>query len=100
MSMHEQQRRTKWLPSIRCFEDEEAVVREKAYDCGKSTGQFMLAAALGRRTQSKVDAHILNELRRLGGLQKHLFKEGGGRHSKEYAELLAELKAAIARLSK
>ena len=98
MSMTEQ-RRTKWLPSVRCFEHEEAV-REKAYDCGKSTGQFMLAAALGRRTQSKIDSHILNELRRLAGLQKHLFKESGGKHSKEYAEILVEVKAAIVRLSK
>ncbi len=99
MSMNEQ-RRTKWLPSVRCFEHEEAAVREKAYDCGKSTGQFMLAAALGRRTQSKIDSHILNELRRLAGLQKHLFKESGGMHSKEYAEILVEVKAAILRLSK
>ncbi|RMO08916.1 hypothetical protein ALQ48_200072 [Pseudomonas coronafaciens pv. zizaniae] len=38
MSINDQQRRTKWLPSIRCFGHEEAVVREKAYDCGKSTG--------------------------------------------------------------
>ncbi|WP_397386979.1 plasmid mobilization protein [Pseudomonas caricapapayae] len=64
-----EQRRTKWLPSVRCFEHEETAVREKAYDCGKSTGQFMLAAALGRRTQSKIDSHILNKFRRLAGLQ-------------------------------
>lgn len=77
MSMNEQ-RRTKWLPSVRCFEHEEAAVREKAYDCGISTWQFMLAAALGRRTQSKIDSHILKKFRRLAGLQKHLFKESGG----------------------
>jgi hypothetical protein len=98
MSTSENRKRTATLPPIRCFEDEEAIVREKAYDCGQSVGQFMLAAALGRRTRSKVEGHILNELRRLGGLQKHLFNEGGGRLSQEYAQVLVELKAAISRI--
>ncbi|WP_080337065.1 plasmid mobilization protein MobA [Burkholderia pseudomallei] len=86
------------LPPIRCYEDEEALVRERARDCGMSVGQFVLAAALGRRTRTKIEAHILNELRRLGGLQKHLFNEGGGMLSKEYAAILVELRGAIARI--
>ncbi|VBC99309.1 mobilization protein MobB [Burkholderia pseudomallei] len=63
-----------------------------------SVGEFVLAAALGRRTRSKIDAHIINELRRLGGLQKHLFNEGRGVLSKEYAAVLVELKQAILRI--
>lgn len=63
-----------------------------------SVGQFVLAAALGRRTRTKIEAHILNELRRLGGLQKHLFNEGGGVLSKEYAAILVEIREAIARI--
>jgi hypothetical protein len=61
-----------------------------------SVGQFVLAAALGRRTRTKIETHILNELRRLGGLQKHLFNDGGGMLSKEYAAILVELREAIA----
>lgn len=98
MSTSEQRRRTGRLPPIRCFEDEEEIVRQKAHDCGQSVGQFMLATALNRRTRSKVDGHILNELRRLGGLQKHLYNESGGRHSNELAEILVELKQAIIRI--
>jgi len=86
------------LPPIRCYEDEEASVREKARDCGMSVGQFVLAAALGRRTRTKIDKHILNELRRLGGLQKHLFNEGSGVLSKEYAAILVKIREAIARI--
>ncbi|CAJ4589185.1 hypothetical protein FEP90_05636 [Burkholderia multivorans] len=74
------------------------MVRERARDCGMSVGQFVLAAALGRRTRTKIEAHILNELRRLGGLQKHLFNEGGGMLSKEYAAILVEIREAIARI--
>ncbi|KIX44648.1 hypothetical protein SY87_19470 [Burkholderia pseudomallei] len=98
MSTSEQRRRTGTLPPIRCYADEEALVRERARDCGMSVGQFVLAAALGRRTRTKIEAHILNELRRLGGLQKHLFNEGGGMLSKEYAAILVELREAIARI--
>ena len=98
MSNSEQRRRTGRLPPVRCFEDEEALVREKASDCNMSIGQFMLNAALGRRTRSKVDSHVLNELRRLGGLQKHLFNEGGGALSKEYAAILVAIRDAIARI--
>lgn len=98
MSHSEQRRRTGWLPAIRCFEEEEALVREKAHDSGISIGQFMLAAALKRQTRSRIDAHIINELRRLGGLQKHLFSQGNGALSREYANVLVEIADAIKRI--
>lgn len=98
MSRSEQRRRTGWLPAIRCFEDEEALVREKAQDCGMSVGQFMLTATLKRKTRSRIDSHIINELRRLGGLQKHLFTEGSGVFSKEYTNVLVEITATIKRI--
>ncbi|MCQ4313896.1 mobilization protein [Pseudomonas stutzeri] len=98
MSRSEQRRRTGWLPAIRCFEEEEALVREKAHDSGMSIGQFMLAAALKRQTRSRIDAHIINELRRLGGLQKYLFRQGDGVHSREYANVLVEIADAIKRI--
>lgn len=98
MSDSEQRRRTGRLPPVRCFEEEEKIVRAKAHDCAMSIGQFMLSAALGRKTMSKTDQHIVNELRKLGGLQKHLFKEGGGLLSKEYSSVLVEIQAAIKRI--
>jgi len=45
MRRSEQRRRTGWLPEIRSFEEEEALVREKAHDSRMSVGQFALAAA-------------------------------------------------------
>jgi len=98
MSNSEQRRRTGTLPPIRCFEYEETLVREKAADCKKSVGQFLLDAALKRQTRSKVESQIINELRRLGGLQKHLFNQEGGAHSKEYAQVLVAIREAIARV--
>ncbi|MBL2086522.1 mobilization protein, partial [Klebsiella pneumoniae] len=46
----------------------------------------------------QTDHKLINELSRLGGLQKHLFKEGNGVGSKEYAEILQAIKAAIFRI--
>ncbi|ACD58539.1 hypothetical protein [Xanthomonas oryzae] len=40
-----------------------------------SVGQFVLAAALGRRTRTKIETHILNELRRLGGFPRSRLAE-------------------------
>ncbi|MEB0222271.1 plasmid mobilization protein MobA [Pseudomonas sp. AB12(2023)] len=99
MSDSEQRRRTGRLAPVRCFEEEEAIVREKAADCGMSVGQFMLSAALGRKTISKVDKHIINELRKLGGLQKHIFTESGGVLSKEFSQVLVDIREAIQRIA-
>jgi hypothetical protein len=55
-------------------------------------------AALGRKIAPQTDHKLINELSRLGGLQKHLFKEGNGVGSKEYAEILQAIKAAIFRI--
>ncbi|AVE06492.1 mobilization protein [Pseudomonas palleroniana] len=98
MSLSEQRRRTGWLPAIRCFEEEEALVREKTHDSGMSVGQFVLAAALKRQTRSKIDSHVINELRRLGGLQKHLFRQSDGALSREHSNVLVEITDAIKRI--
>lgn len=95
MSKSENRNRTALLPSIRCFPEEKEVVRIKAEAAGLSIGAFMLRSALGRRIDTKCDTELIMELRRLGGLQKHLFKEGGGMLSKEYSEVLVAIQKAI-----
>ena len=98
MSKSENRRKTALLPSIRCTPDEKETVRQKAEEAGLSIGAFMLKAALGRKIAPQTDHKLINELSRLGGLQKHLFMEGKGVGSKEYAEILQALKAAILRV--
>ncbi|KPC19469.1 Mobilization protein MobB [Pseudomonas syringae pv. maculicola str. M6] len=78
-------------------------IKEKAIDSGVSISEFLRCAALKRKTRSTVDSQVINELRRLGGLQKHLFAEGGGHTagghvSKEYGEILVNIKRAIQRI--
>ncbi|EAQ4528376.1 mobilization protein, partial [Salmonella enterica] len=43
---------------------------------------------------------MIMELRRLGGLQKHLFKEGNGVLSKEYSQVLVALQKALLRVGR
>ena len=84
---------------LRCTREEKAALKLKADECGMPVGPYMVSVALGRKTKSKINDHMVNELRRLGGLQKHLFTEGGGAMSKQYAGILVELQAAIAKVS-
>jgi hypothetical protein len=99
MSTSEKRQRTAWVPPTRCFPEEKNLIAQKAADCSMSVGQYMVAFALGRPNRSKVDSIIINELRRLGGLQKHFFVEGQGGLSREYADILDEIKQAIMRVA-
>ncbi|MGP2980544.1 plasmid mobilization protein MobA [Serratia nevei] len=99
MSKSERRNRTALLPSIRCFPEEKSVIQEKATAAGLSIGAYMLKCSLGRRIDARCDVELINELRRLGGLQKHLFNEGKGNvsdaFSKQYSDVLIAIKKAI-----
>jgi hypothetical protein len=82
----------------RCLPAEADVIREKSMDSGVTVSEFLRCAALGRKTRSTIDSQVINELRRLGGLQKHLFNESGGAHSKEFSDILIAIKEAILRI--
>ena len=97
MSSSENRKRVVNL-KVRCLPDEADVIRDKALDSGCSVSEFMRCAALGRKTRSTIDSQIINELRRLGGLQKHLYTESGGAHSKEFSAILVTIKDAIERI--
>ena len=84
---------------LRCDAAEKEALRQKAADCGMSLSMFILEAACGRTIRSRVDDQVINELRRLGGLQKYLFKEGGGQLSKEYSDVLLAIQSAIVRIA-
>jgi len=97
MSSSESRKRVVNLKT-RCLPEEAEEIRSKAIDSGVTVSEFLRCAALGRKTRSTIDSQVINELRRLGGLQKHLFSEGKGVHSKEYAEILKSIKEAILRI--
>ncbi len=93
----EQRKKTVSL-KVRLEPSESDSIREKARDAGVTVSEFFRAAALGRKTRSTVDAQVINELRRLGGLQKKIHNDTGGSFSKETAAILVEIKGAIGRI--
>lgn len=98
MSKSEKRNRTALLPSVRCLPEEKEAIQEKAKAAGLSLGEFLRRSALGRRIDAQCDTDMIMELRRLGGLQKHLFKEGNGVLSKEYSQVLVALQKALLRV--
>jgi len=100
MSRSESRKRTKNIP-VRWTPEELDEVMDKAAMANATFAEFVRASALGKRVVGKSDRQLINELRRLGGLQKHLAQQGGGRvgpWSREYALLLREIYEAIKRL--
>lgn len=98
MSKSEKRQRTVAL-AVRLTPDEAEAIKTKAMDSGVPVSEFLRAAAIGRKTRSTLDSQVINELRRLGGLQKHLFTESDGKHSAEYAGVLLQIRDAVSRIS-
>ncbi|QUE78416.1 mobilization protein (plasmid) [Stutzerimonas stutzeri] len=97
MSSSETRVKTKHI-MVRVSPEEKETIEEQALDAGLTAPAFLRALGLNKRVTSKADKHLVNELRKLGGLQKHLFNEGRGVLSKEYAQILVEIQKAIARI--
>lgn len=69
-------------------------------DCSNMS-EYVRNVSLGYPVKSVVTHEAINELRRLGGLVKHLFIEGGREDpGGMYLETLHELQAAIRRLGR
>jgi len=98
--MSSEQRKKTVALAVRLAPEEAEAIREKARDGGVTVSEFFRAAALGRKTRSTIDAQVINELRRLGGLQKKIHNDTGGSYSKETADILRAIKDAIERLSR
>ena len=76
---------------LRVTPDEQSTIREQAELSGLSISEYARKRVLGFRVMSKSELNILRELRRLGGLLKHLHNESHGLYSSETAEALNAL---------
>lgn len=102
MSKSEKRNRTELLLGIRCLPDEKDAIKEKAKLAGLSVGEFLRRCALDRKISVRTDIKLMNELLRLGGLQKHLYNEMKTQMtpelSRQYSDVLVEIKKAIVAL--
>ncbi|MGP2816410.1 plasmid mobilization protein MobA [Serratia marcescens] len=84
---------------IRCTEDEADAIKGKAKVAGISTSELLRRSALNRKIMTRTDTRLMNELLRLGGLQKHLYTQMQDQMtqelSKQFSDVLVEVKKAI-----
>ena len=86
--------------NVRLTSAEKARLREDADLAGVSVSELVRRRYFGRPIVANADAVMLKELRRLGGLLKHVYRESGGAYSKETAATLAAIRVYIEKLSR
>ena len=85
--------------NVRLTTAEKAALKEAADLAGLSVSEYVRRRALGRAVLAQADAVTIKELRRLGGLVKHLHNETGGVYSRETAGALVALRGYIEQLA-
>ena len=85
---------------FRATEEELDIIRENAELAGLTNSEYVRRRALKIQVVAKVELHILSELKRLGGLIKHLYNESNGLYSIETAEALNALTSYIRALER
>ena len=93
---HEQR---KAITTVRLTKAEREFLASEADVCGLSVSSLIRGRSLGKRVTSKADLRVLAELRRLGGLLKHLHNETKGAYSALTSDCLREIAAYIRKLS-
>jgi hypothetical protein len=86
--------------NVRLTVTEKARLKEDADLAGLSMSELVRRRYFGRPIIANADIVMIKELRRLGGLLKHIHNESGGVYSKDTAGALADLKAYIGKLSR
>jgi hypothetical protein len=86
--------------NVRLTRTEKAKLKEDADLAALSMSELVRRRYFGRPIIADADAVMLKELRRIGGLLKHIHNESGGVYSKDTAGALVALKAYIGELSR
>jgi hypothetical protein len=81
--------------NVRLTSAEKAQLLEDAAIAGLTVSALSRRRMLGRRVVANVDAVMIRELRRLGGLLKHLHVESAGAYAEQTSDVLQALKTAI-----
>jgi len=84
--------------TVRFRSEELRKLLNQAEISGLNISELVRRRALGKRVVPIIDLKMLSELRRIGGLIKHLFNESNGLYQKKTLVLLNELHAAAIRV--
>lgn len=90
------ERENKGKPTgIRFTPAELAEVKQQAEAAGMSVGEYVRRRTLGKTVAAQVDLQTINELRRLGGLLKHVHNQSGGVYHQETASAIHAIVVAV-----
>lgn len=78
---------------LRLGYEEKKKLAETADIAGMTLSEFMRKSATGIQVVAETDIVMLRELRRIGGLLKHVHVSSGGAYSQQTAAALQELRA-------
>jgi hypothetical protein len=85
--------------TVRLTEAERDFLAAEADICGLPLSSLMRSRGLGKRVAAKSDLRVLAELRRMGGLLKHLHNETKGAYSSLTSDCLKEIAAYVRALN-
>lgn len=97
MDTQEKRKKTE-LIMVRVAPDDHETLRQRAQDACMTVPAYLLASALGRKTRSQADTHIIEELRRLGSQQRELARSASDAMCIQYSVVLVEIIGAMRRL--
>ncbi|WP_186080575.1 plasmid mobilization protein [Burkholderia gladioli] len=85
--------------AVRLTPDEKARLRDDAELAGVSVSELVRRRYFGRPIVANTDMVMVRELRRIGGLLKHIHNTTDGVYSRETAQALVEITGQIKKLS-
>lgn len=86
--------------AVRLTATEKEQLKEDADVAGLSVSELVRRRYFGRKISASTDQIMIRELRRLGGLLKHIHVESDGKYSKETAAVLGEIQNYLRSLKK
>ncbi|MBJ9698299.1 plasmid mobilization protein [Burkholderia cenocepacia] len=85
--------------AVRLTPDEKTRLRDDAELAGLSVSELVRRRYFGRPVVANADMVMVRELRRIGGLLKHIHNKTDGVYSRETAQALVEITGQIKKLS-
>lgn len=86
------------LLQLRLTPAEKQRIRDEADLAGLTMSELVRRRALGRTVLAATDTAMVRELRRLGGLLKHIHTQSDGSHSRDTAAVLVQIRDFIDQL--
>jgi hypothetical protein len=84
---------------LRLTDDEKEMLRKDAESAGISMSELVRSRYFGKKIVTNADEEMIRELRRQGGLLKHINSQSAGIYSREVENAILSIQKAIDRIA-